>query len=93
VTTATQIGLTWAEGPYNGGSPIIDYQVSYREVSSSDYIVFTSVFTSTSGTITGLTAGLSYDFVVKSRNIIKLSDYSLEIAVKAAQIPDAPVSL
>ena len=76
MTTATQIGLTWAEGPYDGGSTIIDYQVSFKEVPNSDYIVFSSVFTSTSGTITGLTAGLSYNFVVKSRNIIKLSEYS-----------------
>ena len=29
VTNAYQVGLTWAEGPYNGGSPLLDYQVSY----------------------------------------------------------------
>jgi hypothetical protein len=29
VTTATQIGLTWSPGPSNGGTPILDYTVSY----------------------------------------------------------------
>lgn len=32
VTTAYQVGLSWNEGPYNGGSPVIDYEVSYAEV-------------------------------------------------------------
>lgn len=25
VTTAYQVGLSWQDGPYNGGSPVIDY--------------------------------------------------------------------
>lgn len=24
-TTAYQVGLTWSEGAYNGGSPVLDY--------------------------------------------------------------------
>ena len=29
-TTAYQIGITWSEGSYNGGTPILDYRVSYK---------------------------------------------------------------
>jgi uncharacterized membrane-anchored protein YitT (DUF2179 family) len=29
VTTATSIGITWSDGSSNGGTPIIDYTISY----------------------------------------------------------------
>lgn len=29
--TKSTIGLTWTEGAYNGGSPIIDYRISMAE--------------------------------------------------------------
>jgi hypothetical protein len=41
-TTAYQVGLTWSDGTYNGGSPVIDYQVSLTEASSSTYTIFAS---------------------------------------------------
>jgi hypothetical protein len=41
-TTGYQVGLTWSDGSYNGGSAVIDYQVSFTEVSSSTYSVFAS---------------------------------------------------
>ena len=31
VTLATQIGLTWTIGVNEGGSPVIDYQVTYLD--------------------------------------------------------------
>jgi len=34
-TNAYQIGLSWQDGAYNGGSPIIDYQVSFAEEAST----------------------------------------------------------
>jgi hypothetical protein len=39
VTTAYQIGLDWDEGAYNGGSAVLDYRVSYKEQSSTDYLI------------------------------------------------------
>lgn len=53
-------------------------------MANAEYIVFPSVFTTTTGTITGLTAGQTYHFVVIARNIVKLSQYSNRITVKAA---------
>jgi len=34
LTNAYRIGLSWQDGAYNGGSPIIDYQVSFAEETS-----------------------------------------------------------
>jgi hypothetical protein len=31
ITTAYQIGITWQDGAYNGGTPILDYRVSFKE--------------------------------------------------------------
>jgi hypothetical protein len=31
VTAAGVLGFTWTEGAYNGGSPIIDYRISYHK--------------------------------------------------------------
>ena len=62
ITTAYQIGLTWAEGVYNGGSPVLDYQVEYKIATDSTYSVYASGYTSTSITVTNLTPSISYIF-------------------------------
>jgi hypothetical protein len=41
-TTAYQVGFSWSDGAYNGGSPVIDYQVSFTEASGSIYAIFAS---------------------------------------------------
>ena len=83
-TTSTQIGLTWADGAYNGGSSVIDYQLSYKEASSSTWIVWASGLTERSDIVTSLTSGTTYKFVVKSRNIVDFSAYSSEVSILAA---------
>lgn len=30
-TSAYQIGITWTQGAYNGGSDVVDYEVSFKE--------------------------------------------------------------
>jgi len=73
VTSAYQVGLSWNEGVYNGGSSVIDYQVSFAEVTSSEYAIFASGIITTSITVTSLTPGVTYKFVVKARNVIGFS--------------------
>lgn len=29
-TTGFQIGLDWIEGAYNGGSPVLDYRITFK---------------------------------------------------------------
>ncbi len=45
VTTGYQIGLIWQEGNYNGGSPVIDYEVSYSVNSSTSFAVYAASLT------------------------------------------------
>jgi hypothetical protein len=91
VTKATKIGVSWANGAENGGSTVLDYQLSYSLETESTYTTISSILTATY-TITGLTTGSEYKIRVQSRNEFGLSDYSNEIKVLAAQIPDAPAA-
>lgn len=94
ITTAYQVGLSWNDGVYDGGSPILDYLISYRlSTDTGDYTIFATDWIPRQGTVTGLTAGLTYTFVVQSRNVIGHSDYSTSINVFAVQVPDAPTGL
>jgi len=93
VTTAYWIGLTWSAGTYNGGSPVLDYQLSYAEASSSVFTIYASGIITTSTTVTSLIPGVTYLFKVISRNVVGYSDFSSSISVLAAQISDPPTSL
>jgi hypothetical protein len=76
--------LSWSNGAYDGGSPEIDYQVSFTEASSETYAIFANGITTLSTAVTGLTPGVSYKFVVQSRNLIGFSVESNSITVLAA---------
>jgi hypothetical protein len=93
ITTGSQVGLSWSDGAYNGGSPVIDYRVSYAESSSSTWIVFASGIAEKSEIVTGLTSGVTYKFKVQSRNVVDFSLDSSEVSILAAQQPDAPTGL
>ncbi len=43
--------------------------------------------------VTDLNPGITYNLVVRARNIIGYSNYSQSVAVLAAQVPDSPVLL
>lgn len=65
ITLATQIGLTWNIGLKDGGSPVIDYQVSFIDPNvGTGYAILQSGITTTTFTATGLSAGTNYAFVV-----------------------------
>ena len=44
----------------------------------------------TSFTVTGLTTGVTYKLKVQARNAFGLGDFSAEVFILAAQIPDVP---
>jgi len=90
ITTGYQVGLSWTEGDYNGGSPVIDYQVSIANENSPIFNIFASKITTTYFTVTDITPGIIYYFLVQSRNLVGYSAYSESISVLAAQIPDPP---
>jgi len=51
-------------GAADGGSPVIDYTVSYALQSATSYTVFQQEIKETYATVTGLAAGSTYKFVV-----------------------------
>lgn len=84
VTTAYQIGLTWADGSYNGGTPIIDYQVSFKLQAAGSYTVYQTGVLTKSITVTSLTPGVTYNFYVKSKNLVGYSPMSSVVTILAA---------
>ena len=69
---------------------IIDFRISVAQVGEVFSILATNVV-NPSYTVTGLTAGLTYQFKVQSRNSYGLSGYSEKIRLLCAYKPDAPV--
>lgn len=45
ITTAYQAGLTWSNGAFDGGSPIIDYKVSYMLEPDGAWQIFSTTIT------------------------------------------------
>ena len=87
---ATSLGLQWEEGTANGGTPVIDYEISYDEASGSTYVVLASNILENTYLVEGLTSGLTYKFKVKARNVFGLSAFSSELSLLAAYKPDSP---
>jgi hypothetical protein len=88
ITKSRQIGLSWSEGLSNGGSEVIDFRITYR-VSDEIFTNIVSGILDNSYTVLGLDPGTTYNFKVQARNVYGLSDYSAEVLILAAQIPDA----
>ncbi len=61
-------------------------------IASGSYSTTVSGILTTSYTVTGLTAGVTYKFKVLSRNSYAVGAYSTDIEVLAAQIPDTPIA-
>lgn len=40
ITNAYQIGINWQDGAYDGGSPVLDYEVWYKETEVSEYTMW-----------------------------------------------------
>ena len=70
----------------NGGSIVIDYQVSY-DVGTGDWIVLESNILARQYVSTLLTPGTIYQFKVQARNAYGLSNYSEILTILAAAEP------
>ena len=82
--------ITWSAPSDNGGSAITDYIVEYRIATSGTWATFSDgVSTATSATVTGLSAGSSYEFRVTAKNLIGNSLASFTSPV-VGTLPAAP---
>ena len=91
-TTGTQIGLTWSDGSNNGGTPVIDYRVSFNGGSGSVYTTIESNIVTLPYIAVSLTPGTTYSFIVQSRNAFGYSPVSASVEILAAQPPDRPTA-
>ena len=73
-STLNSLSLRWT-APINSGSAISDYDVQYREAGGS-FNDWPHTGTSTSTTITGLTANTRYEVQVRARNAQGVSNWS-----------------
>jgi hypothetical protein len=75
--TLTSVRLTWSAPSVLNGGVITDYVVQYRLNSGVEWSNFVDAESSTTGaTVTGLSAGRSYQFQVAARTSGGLSSYS-----------------
>jgi uncharacterized repeat protein (TIGR02543 family) len=88
--TGASATVTWSAPADNGGSAVTDYIVEYRVATSGTWTTFTDgVSTTTSATVTGLSAGSAYEFRVTAKNLIGNSLASFTSPV-VATLPAAP---
>jgi hypothetical protein len=79
VTTATQIGINWQDGIFNGGKPVTDYRISFDKGLGGNMPIFYTLQTGVTQQnylVTGLTTGLIYSFFVEARNSEGYSGFS-----------------
>ena len=63
MTSGTQIGLTWTQGINNGGTPVLDYKISYKTGQNPFETLATSI-TDLSYSAINLTPGETYSFII-----------------------------
>ena len=84
ITTAYRVGLDWSEGIYNGGSAVLDYRVSYKQLSADAFTIYESGILTTDSIVYGLEPGITYVFRVEARNLVGYSETSDTVTVLAA---------
>jgi hypothetical protein len=89
-TLDDRIGITWDDGPSNGGTPIIDYEV-WIDQAADDWIALADSLVEREYIATSLYSGQTYQLKVRARNSVGYGDFSLPISILAAQVPDMPL--
>jgi hypothetical protein len=95
VTDATQIKFTFTEGLENGATPVLDYNIFWDMGAGNDVytLLESNLLTTYYTTTVELTPDVIYSFKIQARNAVGVGEQSLSISIRAARIPDAPVSL
>ena len=83
--------MIWSAGAYDGGSPVIDYRISYH-AGNDAYLTLATGIALPQFTSTALTANVIYTFKIESRSLVGYSDYSSEIVIRAAAKPSQPIA-
>jgi hypothetical protein len=74
--------LSWTAPAANGGQPISDYVVQYKEATSSTWLTLAhAASTATNATVSGLTNGVSYVFRVAAVTSVGQGGFTIQSAV------------
>jgi len=91
VTSASVIGMSWTAPTVVGGTPVIDYRVSWDQGTSTYTVLATGITTISYQTTISLTANTVYKFKIESRNAYGYStSFSNEVSIRAAAVSTAP---
>ena len=74
--SSTSLLVTWTAPALNGGPPLTDYDVQYRQGTAGDWDDWQHDGTTTTATITGLDEGAGYQVRVRALNDEAASDWS-----------------
>lgn len=85
----SRIGIVWQAGSEDGGTPVLDYRISWDQ-GTGTWEVRQQGLSTLSYTASSLDSGTVYSFRVEARNNHGYSDYSVEVAVLAASKPSTP---
>ena len=94
-TSETQIEVTWTaitSAPANGGSSVTSYNLQWDAGSGgatwSNVVGYSPAYTGTSIVLTSsITAGATYQFQVRARNVDGWGAFSPVTSIKAASVP------
>jgi hypothetical protein len=84
VTNRSTISFNWFDGYSTGGSPVIDYRVSYDQATGIWAVLSENVLVLSYTTSVYLTEGLTYNFRVEARNELGYSAHSVVLPVLCA---------
>ena len=74
--TNTSLLVTWTAPDLNGGPPLTDYDVQYRQGATGDWVDWQHDGIATTTTLTGLAEGAAYQVRVRALNDEAASDWS-----------------
>lgn len=77
-SSKSSMTLMWNKPLFDGGTQITGYKVEFRKTTEEDWTVGVNNTDKTESTVTGLTTGSEYVFIVRSINKIGISDPSPE---------------
>lgn len=90
--TKSTLGLSWTAPTFTGGAVIDDYRINIAEQGGS-YSVAAASVSGTTYTLTGLTAGTTYEIKVEAQNSYGYSAYSSVLTLLCAFVPDSPTTI
>ncbi|KAK2918017.1 hypothetical protein Q8A73_004763 [Channa argus] len=77
-SSRSSITLSWNKPLFDGGTPVTGYKVEFRKSTAEEWTVGVHNTDKTEFTVTGLTSGIEYVFIVRSMNKIGISEPSPE---------------